>query len=161
MPLPASAMVARASSSCWRQSQRREWKTSPVRHWEWMRTMGGAGFPLAADAWMSPMTRATADSVRTVGAGMLSLQAAGFSTMPSKPRMRKWPQRVGKSASATLVTLAKGMIRLYVSVLMEVRFAWGRVRCGRPRIGAEGADLGQIRLRTDKTDMERVGNGLR
>ena len=35
-------MVASASSNCWRQSQRREWKTSPVRHWEWMRTIGGS-----------------------------------------------------------------------------------------------------------------------
>src|SRR5277367_6861676 len=108
-----------------------------------MRTMGDA-------LWMSPMTRATADSVRMAGAGMLSLQAAGFSTMPSKPRMRKWPQRVGKSASAILVTLAKGMIPLYVSVLIGIGFGMGVIRCGRPRIGAEGADLRQIRLRTDK-----------
>jgi hypothetical protein len=99
---------------------------------------------------MSPMTRATADSVRTAGGGMLSLQAVGFSTMPSKPRMRKWPQRVGKSASASLVTLAKGMIPLYVSVLIGIGFGRGWIRCGRPRIVAEGADLRQKRLMTDK-----------
>src|SRR5271169_1690825 len=69
MPVPLSAMVARASSSCWRQSQRSEWKTSPVRHWEWMRTMGGA-------AKMSPMTRAIADSTRRAGAGAASLQGS-------------------------------------------------------------------------------------
>ena len=28
------------NSSCARQSQRSEWKTSPVRHCEWMRTSG-------------------------------------------------------------------------------------------------------------------------
>ena len=68
-----------------------------------MRTMGGA-------EWMSPMTSATADSMRTAGAGMLSLQGSGLSMTPSKPRMRKCPQRVGKSASATFVTLANGMV---------------------------------------------------
>ena len=31
-------MRASASSSCWPQSQRSEWKTSPVRHSEWTRT---------------------------------------------------------------------------------------------------------------------------
>src|SRR5438045_2434229 len=72
---------------------------------------------------MSPMTSATADSVRMAGAGMLSLHAAGFSTRPSKPRMRNCPHRVGKSASATFVTLANGMISLYVSVLMDIGFA--------------------------------------
>ena len=49
MPAPASAMVASASSSCWRQSQRSEWKTSPVRHCEWMRTIGGCGVDVAHD----------------------------------------------------------------------------------------------------------------
>ena len=33
--------LAQAISSCRRQSQRSEPKTSPVRHWEWMRTRGG------------------------------------------------------------------------------------------------------------------------
>src|SRR5271156_5418954 len=80
-------------------------------------------------AWMSPMTRATADSVRTAGGGTLSLQAAGFSIRPSKPRMRKCPQRGGKSASATLVTLANGMVSLYVSVLISIGFMRGWVRC--------------------------------
>src|SRR5205823_9131894 len=129
-------MAAMASSNCWRQSQRREWKTSAVRHWEWTRTMGGA-------VWMSPMTRATADSVRMRGGGMLSLQAAGFSTMPSKPRMRNCPQRVGKSASATFVTLANGMISLYVSVLMDIGFAM------------RGFDAGDRGLSRVDTDLER------
>src|SRR5580704_2256426 len=105
-----------------------------------MRTIGGA-------LWMSPITRATADSVRMAGGGTLSLQAAGFSTMPSKPRMRKCPQRVGKSASAAFVTLAKGMISLYVSLLMQIGFTRGWVRCRRPRIGA---DRHGWRTRTDK-----------
>ncbi len=49
--------VRATSSSCWRQSQRREPKTSPVRHWEWMRTRGGAELT-------SPITNATASSLR-------------------------------------------------------------------------------------------------
>src|SRR6202022_472473 len=125
MPAPASAMVARASSSCWRQSQRREWKTSPVRHWEWMRTMGGG----AGDR-TSPMTRATGVSTRLAGAGMPSLQDSGAACMPSKPRMRKCPQRVGRSASATFLTLLKVMERLYGSVCIEIGFGWSGFRCG-------------------------------
>src|ERR1700733_13042807 len=108
MPDPASVMVVRASSSCWRQSQRREWNTSPVRHLEWLRTIGGA-------AWISPITRATADSIRFDGAAMASLHGSGLSITPSKPRMRNCPQRVGKSASAILVTAEKGIARLYGS----------------------------------------------
>ena len=34
-------MAHRAISNCARQSQRKLWNTSPVRHWEWMRTNGG------------------------------------------------------------------------------------------------------------------------
>ena len=44
---------------------------------------------------MSPMTRATADSLR---------RSAAAPNSPSKPKIRKTPQRVGKSASATLRT---------------------------------------------------------
>ena len=36
-----------ASSSCARQSQRRLWNTSPVRHCEWMRTSGGLAREIA------------------------------------------------------------------------------------------------------------------
>ena len=54
------------------------------------------------------------------GAGMSSLQGSGLSTTPSKPRMRKCPQRVGKSASATLRTLSNGIVRLYVCVLTAI-----------------------------------------
>src|ERR1035437_3583971 len=113
MPAPASAMVASASSSCCRQSQRSEWKTSPVRHWEWMRTMGGSAPGLAGT--MSPSTRAMADSTRRTGGGTWSLRGSGSATTPSKPRMRKCPQRVGKSASASLRTDSKGIFRLYGS----------------------------------------------
>src|SRR5580698_7335303 len=119
MPAPASVMASMASSNCWRQSQRREWKTSPVRHWEWIRTIGGV-------EWMSPITRAIADSVRTAGAGMLSLHREGFSTMPSKPKMRKCPQRVGKSASATFFTLSNAMLRFYLSRNRSVERRWPR-----------------------------------
>src|ERR1700761_2267086 len=71
---------------------------------------------------MSPMTRATADSMRVAGAGTLSLHGAGEVTRPSKPRMRKCPQRVGKSASATFFTLSSGMVSLYVSYVIEIGF---------------------------------------
>jgi len=59
----------------------------------------------ANDAWRSPRVRATADSTA------LRVSSPG-ATRPSKPRMRKCPQRVGKSASAILVTLAKGITAL-------------------------------------------------
>jgi hypothetical protein len=58
--------------------------------------------------------------VLAVSAGMASLHGCGLVAMPSKPRMRKCPQRVGKSASATLVTDAKGMVSLYVSDCMGI-----------------------------------------
>ena len=48
-----------AISSCARQSQRRLWKTSPVRHWEWIRTSGGGPA-------RSPIFSTTASSVRSV-----------------------------------------------------------------------------------------------
>ena len=37
-PAPSSAIVRMALWSCQPQSQRSEWKTSPVRHLEWIRT---------------------------------------------------------------------------------------------------------------------------
>ena len=37
------------------------------------------------------------------------MQGSGLATTPSKPRMRKCPQRVGRLASATLITDAKGI----------------------------------------------------
>ena len=61
----------------WRQSQRREWKTSPVRHWEWMRTMGGGGVV------RSPMTRAMAVSTR-VGVGALAGGGSGEETLEAE-----------------------------------------------------------------------------
>ena len=62
---------------------------------------------------MSPMTRATALSER-VG-GLVPLQGGGLSRMPSKPKMRKCPQRVGKSASAMRRNEENGMAGLYDS----------------------------------------------
>src|SRR5437667_11618350 len=40
-PAPSCAIMASAISSCCRQSQRSDPKTSPVRHCEWIRTNGG------------------------------------------------------------------------------------------------------------------------
>src|ERR1035437_8346871 len=48
-------MLVRAISSCARQSQRRLWKTSPVRHCEWMRTSGGAPCPNASTLKKQPL----------------------------------------------------------------------------------------------------------
>src|ERR1035437_2103358 len=48
-------MWVRAISSCARQSQRRLWKTSPVRHCEWMRTSGGAPCPNASTLKKQPL----------------------------------------------------------------------------------------------------------
>src|SRR6201996_9220778 len=75
---------------------------------------------------MSPMTRATADSMRVAGAGTLSLHGAGEVTRPSKPRMRNCPQRVGKSASATFFTLSSGIVSLYVWCFMGDWIVLGR-----------------------------------
>ena len=58
-PHPRRRSCASAISSCWRQSQRSEPKTSPVRHCEWIRTSGGA-------ECTSPITKATASSTRRV-----------------------------------------------------------------------------------------------
>ena len=60
MPEPSSAMRAMAASSWAPQSQRREAKTSPVRHWEWTRTStGSAGSmaPITSATCSSPVTR--------------------------------------------------------------------------------------------------------
>src|SRR5664280_506289 len=76
-----------------------------------MRTMGGSAPGFGGK--MSPITRAIADSTRWVGAGFASLHDSGLATMPSNPRIRNWPQRVGKSASASLRTDSKGIFRLY------------------------------------------------
>src|SRR5579871_1536412 len=71
-----------------------------------MRTSGGA-------AWMSPITRATRPSTRRPDAPPCSQQGRGSGSTPSKPRMRKAPQRVGKSASAIFLTLSKPIIPFY------------------------------------------------
>src|SRR6478752_8365400 len=63
---------------------------------------------------MSPMTRATrpsTDSPSVTDAGLQSL--FGAERVPSKPKMRKAPQRVGKSASATFFTPSSAMHLFY------------------------------------------------
>src|SRR6185312_715984 len=82
-----------------------------------MRTSGGA-------EWISPITRATAAS---------GLQVSGSRSLPSKPRIRNLPKRVGKSASARLAAWLDGLfweltIRLYVPQLpLRHRLALGCV----------------------------------
>jgi len=73
-----------AAASCWPQSQRMEPNTSPVRHSLCTRTSVGSS------GWTSPMIRAM----------WVRLSASDW-----KATVRKWPQRVGSSASATLVTM--------------------------------------------------------
>src|SRR5260370_151408 len=83
IPRSSPAKLSMASSNCARQSQRRLWNTSPVRHCEWIRTRGG-GSPDR-----SPRTRTIASSTDAL------------STAPSNPKIRNCPNRVGKAASAT------------------------------------------------------------
>src|SRR6476659_6189948 len=110
-PEPADAIMVSAISSCCRQSQRKEPNTSPVKHWEWIRTSGTA-------ERTSPMTRATAVS---------SFRRLPSPNSPSKPRIRNAPQRVGKSASATLRTgLEKITTLLYGERKVECDVGDGR-----------------------------------
>ena len=80
---PSPAIVSSAISSCARQSQRRLWNTSPVRHWEWMRTSGGRAradvahgqrhgfFAAASDATLKPVDAKAAELRRKIGFGDL------------------------------------------------------------------------------------------
>src|SRR5450755_489148 len=88
-------MIESDSSSCCRQSQRSEPKTSPVKHCEWMRTSG-------EPECTSPITSATASSV-----------LAPFPATVAKPWIRNCPQRVGNSADATCFTFRELTIKLY------------------------------------------------
>ena len=54
-PRPSAAIRFIAASSCGPQSQRSEWNTSPVRHFEWTRTITSVPVPI------SPRTSATCD----------------------------------------------------------------------------------------------------
>lgn len=82
--------MASAISSCWRQSQRSEPKTSPVRHCEWMATNGGR-------ECTSPMTNATASSRREAWLR----KSVSPPNCPWNPKMRNLPHRVGNSAEET------------------------------------------------------------
>src|SRR6202046_1938383 len=75
-----------------------------------MRTRGGA-------ECMSPITRATRPSTRFPCLTDSSQQGRGAGRYPSKPRMRKCPQRVGKSASAIFTTRSK--LILYFTASLE------------------------------------------
>src|SRR5947199_393704 len=55
-PFPSFATSSKARSSCAPQSQRAEWKTSPVRHDEWTRTSN------SSFSSISPITSATCSS---------------------------------------------------------------------------------------------------
>ena len=67
---------------------------------------------------MSPITRATSPSTCLPACSPCSQQGLGAGNTPSNPRIRKAPQRVGKSASAILFTLSNAM----VSILRLVHF---------------------------------------
>src|SRR3954467_6031598 len=59
-PWPSSSIWRRAVSSCWPQSQRIEWNTSPVRHSECTRTRTSsrpATSPLTMATWCFPSVR--------------------------------------------------------------------------------------------------------
>src|SRR3984957_16993985 len=87
-----------------------------------MRTSGGT-------VWMSPMTSATASSLR----------AASFAEdvpsplAPSKPKMRNAPQPVGKSADATCRTENVVTPRLYRAPCKRGHLA----PCRQPGIGVD------------------------
>src|SRR5450631_2296317 len=62
---------------------------------------------------MSPMTSATSPSTGLPVSEAGGQSVRGASGVPSKPRMRKVPQRVGKSASAIFFTLSNAMVPFY------------------------------------------------
>ena len=77
------------------------------------------------------------------------MQAWGLSTTPSKPRMRKCPQRVGRSASATFRTISKAIFLLYVSTGMEIGLQTRRIRCRQANRGMPTTDLRILQINID------------
>src|SRR6185312_6797243 len=107
-----------------------------------MRTSGGA-------VRTSPITRATSSS----GAGSHS---AGACILPSKPRIRNSPQRVGNSASAICVTLASAITPFYVGPV-----AWPPPPWDAGRLGPIARRIQRIGCRAAKRDrVDGVTNTL-
>ena len=91
--------------------------------------MGGA-------EWMSPMTRATADSMRVAGAGMASLQGCGIGDDALEAEDAEVSPAGGEVGVGYLVHAGEGH-----SVDYTVRCSWGLDSCDGLRFDADGRQV--------------------
>src|SRR6266567_8384596 len=70
---------------------------------------------------MSPISNATSPSTLLPAYSPSSLPGRAKGSLPSNPRIRKAPQRVGKSASAIFFTLSKAISPFYVAAICVQR----------------------------------------